>query len=1406
MKKILILFYLIIYFTLIGISNSTIGVGIKNYLFHNVGRKGTLLFRCSTTSDFFDSIEDIGKTVSFTDKLKNPDNQTQEYTLNCGFWKEKNSTNLYYFCNVNETIPAARYYVQFNQYVKYRDTEIHIGEGVGVIFHKNDSDYIDLYSVEKQTVTISDEISGDNKYTFKFNIVSYHEEKVFLKVQTYLPMDCQKNETDGLLYCSIEKRLVNGQIKSESDNIRFYHLNSQQKLKEFYLVPSIKIKIDKKEKQDVYVGVSKLLTPYSGHQGLIVYDTNVTDFPYIYTDTFKQNFSFVTMDDAFLNCSFIKLKSSPLRIICRKSQSWSLRLTELKNERILDDLSYKYNFRIQPHNISERIYQLDYDYNSYIYWINQDHFDFQNRTRTSYTIDIVGNYSRIAYQNHVFGGVRFNENDEVKNLECEYFENLKKCVVPLEHFNGLKNGEYYIRHETNQSMWLTSYETEPIKVTLPTLNISIQEIFVDKIGKKGTIIFKTFVQEFASVVDTKKKELFEETIINKADETKKYNVTCGFWKGEIIGNVSYVFCNVDESVPEGDYRIQFINNTFFYLYYEIVLSSDQYNFKKTNEEIIDINSGIQVLNLSDTLHGYNLKFKISAYYGEKIFLKINTNTLLTCSSSNTTNMTNATNELNCSIDKYKLENQVQNENQELSLSYVDHRGYHGTFNLVDKIKIVKNEIKKEDIFIGITKLLTPTAELGGNIAYDTNVTNLSYTYTAPFEMSFDGIDKNITCNFVKTNENLSLKMICTKDKYAESPLSLKGIDNEKILDKINYKYNYRIQPAQIKEKFTLVNTYTNHIFYVYPDFFNFTEKTSFLIEIFGDFTNTTTFEGIGFSEKSTSNLVCENIGVIKKCNITKEHFDGVNTGYFYLNHQNGNKTKFPSYEVAPIKAILEIFIYVDTVKAGEIGRKGTFLFSGYCPETIAMSLTDTEKKEIFNATIVDEKDENKTYTINCGLWKFRDDLYTFCDADEKVPKGEYFVKFDEIIFYHEYKLYLQSEKLKIKKIDEDVADVYAEPQVIKIDEEPESNSNIILKFKINSYNGQKMFLYVNYIIPLDCSVNKDELVCSLDKNDLKVQVISQYTKVAAISENAQGNLNYLSLVPLEFNYTSEKIPVYVDLVKSLKRYIWTGEYFTYETNVTDVQPLITDDFKLNFRSSKGRRTFNCKFIKPENTALKLICRITEFLSDPDLAYIENEIVLDNIYYKYIFRIQQCYHRAETNARKNKYQKILGMAPSVLDFSKKSEHTIEIFFDPHEPSGNLSRVTFNESDVNLNCDYYRYVMRCKVPKKHFSVNGTAYYYLFHSFTGDTSKYISYELFPMKVIFATESSNEEDKKNDEGKNNNNIGNKGFNVMIPITILIVAVLIGVVIYICLKRREKKGDKTLLETLGKMEKQEMF
>ena len=62
--------------------------------------------------------------------------------------------------------------------------------------------------------------------------------------------------------------------------------------------------------------------------------------------------------------------------------------------------------------------------------------------------------------------------------------------------------------------------------------------------------------------------------------------------------------------------------------------------------------------------------------------------------------------------------------------------------------------------------------------------------------------------------------------------------------------------------------------------------------------------GLTYNDKE-KDLICENIGDdMKKCEVTKEHFKGKENGLYFLKYNNylGNKTI--SYQIPPLKVIL----------------------------------------------------------------------------------------------------------------------------------------------------------------------------------------------------------------------------------------------------------------------------------------------------------------------------------------------------------------------------------------------------------------------------------------------------------------------------------------------------------------------
>ena len=137
------------------------------------------------------------------------------------------------------------------------------------------------------------------------------------------------------------------------------------------------------------------------------------------------------------------------------------------------------------------------------------------------------------------------------------------------------------------------------------------------VGKRGTIILRAEIPwdlREINIIDTSKTPCFESTISNS--EKESLNISCGLWR-ERINSDMLIFCNVNETIPQGQCYLSLKKKSFNYNKYLINLVADKdFSFVKKNEDKIDIYSSKQILNLDDGNEFYNIKFKIISYNDE----------------------------------------------------------------------------------------------------------------------------------------------------------------------------------------------------------------------------------------------------------------------------------------------------------------------------------------------------------------------------------------------------------------------------------------------------------------------------------------------------------------------------------------------------------------------------------------------------------------------------------------------------------------------------------------------------------------------------------------------------------------------------------------------------------------------
>ena len=440
-----------------------------------------------------------------------------------------------------------------------------------------------------------------------------------------------------------------------------------------------------------------------------------------------------------------------------------------------------------------------------------------------------------------------------------------------------------------------------IKEKLVNLKLNLEKIETKTVGKKGTLIALFTQYDKMIFANSQKEECFDSII---TDGSNNYNVRCGLWNSKKTSEEIYIFCNIEEKIPVGIYEILFETKPFTYREYNVTLNVNKeeisHKFEKVDKNIIDLYSDTQTIIIENSVDSYELKFNIVSYNQEKLFF--NYAMELECKSEK--------NILKCPFTKKELLSYLPTPNFENRITYLDTNNYDEIeIPLIGQITFEIKDIPKRDIFIGIKKLLVDTNEDDTFIAYETNVTDIPNHYQVldGFSLTFiNKDDEGIECEFPNEcyffkYDNYPLYIACFVNQEGENKLV--EIEKEIKFEKYSELYNYRIQPVKnneiIKHK-----GYGSFIYWYYPKVLDFTKNTGNTSILF-NIENPDSLDGLTYNENE-KDLFCERVGKnVKKCEISKEHFKGKQSGYYFIKHANHLGKKTISYEAAPIKVVLD---------------------------------------------------------------------------------------------------------------------------------------------------------------------------------------------------------------------------------------------------------------------------------------------------------------------------------------------------------------------------------------------------------------------------------------------------------------------------------------------------------------------
>ena len=530
-------------------------------------------------------------------------------------------------------------------------------------------------------------------------------------------------------------------------------------------------------------------------------------------------------------------------------------------------------------------------------------------------------------------------------------------------------------------------------------------------------------------------------------------------------------------------------SSFVYKNNKVIIISYLTNYYVSQHKEVNIPflySDKQVINIEEEKDLYELKFKIGNYNNELIFVVGDSyGSILILDNPKIEGK-----ELTFELNKEQIEEILQvNGKRYLSFSYVESLGMNHLNSILD-ISITKTQIIKENVYIGITKLLENNYQLGDYVTYETNVTDISNIISKGFKFHFNNMqeDYDATC-YLKKREEKPLLMICYI--WFEGNFSLGEIKEEIILDEIHIKYNFTILPVVNDEVF-IVEGEGFELVFNYPLILDFTLNDNLIVKYFTGDSNL--YKSIKLNPEAKDDLVCEYETQAMKCIVPKSHFERKPSGYYYTSHLNNLDERAIFYQINPVKVILPIDNeFVIKIKQEDndyeqvIGEKGTiyFVMDYNDNELNLFNISEIEEKSLFGTKIVDES--NNEYIAVCRLWKPKNDkLRLFCNSND-LKNGINYINIIKTTFEYNNKYNItiipELEKIKVIRTNDFFPFfpfLYSDNQEIFVEKDID---NYELRFKHDMYEGEFLLElfdgYFNEMLLDKCieSINR-ELICT----------------------------------------------------------------------------------------------------------------------------------------------------------------------------------------------------------------------------------------------------------------------------------------------------------------------------------------
>ena len=1231
------------------------------------------------------------------------DSNKNSYEVTCKLWKPK-SDNMRLICNLNELLISNYQYITLNEF-KYDY------KGYSIIIYSKNYVFVRLLNYtlpflysDKQEININ-ERETENLHNIKFKTQSYNDELLMLYGLStlslnYIMLDnCEKNKNTLNCKLSAEKMKEFLTVNDEEFGIGLIDNNFGRIIIKSIL--PIKIHIDINKKEDIYVGIIKVIEGANQIGNPIAFQTNITNIPNLNSMAsliFHNNY-----------CYFKKTQIDPLYLLCIFNSSYSSNNEALTNELILENLHYKYNFRIQPYNLNT--YISIYGEGSAIYYVYPEELNFKSNN----FIDITFIVQDPKYDSNILFECSSTTTYKFSPyLICDNLDGMIKCKISISHFTrqNIKQTDYcYLYHAYHYYTIKKDLCVAPIKVILPPKTLTL--LIESNDNYKSSILCNNGIVYFITNYDDTESKIFDASNIEEKTQFKTtftaksyntmYDATCRLWKPKNKNLV--IICHFDQELNIVDEsEIQFnLNDTIFEYndYKIIIITNDPLTFQGLKKSCPFIYGDEQIINVREEEQFYKLSFKLEEYNNEPLLLStldldyINMNTCLKEGAS-----------LICDVKKEEILD-VYN-NQILKVYFFDET--YGFLETGITFGISFNcNIKKKDIYVKITNLLTSSIYLSNYGVYSTNVT---YNYDIlNVTTGYFLLDKTkpIYCFMKKTYSN-TLYILC-RYPYAGN-FSLGEIKNEIILDNINVKYNFRIQPVT-HYKIIQVNDIQSFFSFVYPRVLNFYLNDSITVGIRVHNPEKTKLISLG----SYSNyLTCEDSKIssfpYKRCIVDQKYFMTNKKQYYYFYYRNNYYYNYELFELSPIQVKLpkdnEIILRIkkeNNLNSIKIGTDGILSFiTNYNDTEKGVFYIMDEEKASFESKIIDEN--KNEYEVKCKLWSpYNNNVRIICNLNQNLKYSSQNIILKDITFnYNEYIIYIISDNyLEAKQLDYNILYLYSERQDYKI---YDNTSSIKFTFNLESYANDTLYLYGdqnNYLILDKCYDNSNKkLICDIptEKLDEIITTGDEYFEIGAINDNL-GAYKLNDILPIHIlRNCSKKIYLEIYLTKQIERNVEVGLSFGFETSMTNISNLITSKHN------------NFYLKKVTGKPLLFISELDK--EQPYYFYQSSYIYMENHHWKYNFIIRPNYTSFYFNIQ-GYGSRVLLSHPEILNFSNEESLIIKFIMSN---SSYIKNIKLNPDSSHLDCqDLEGDLKKCIVSLAHFrrktSDNYNIYYSKYHS---------------------------------------------------------------------------------------------